>query len=351
MNKKIYALLATSRIANVPSVISNVITGSVLSSFVSPLPDYTSWEITRFIIVACFLYIGGNFLNDWHDYDWDKENRPERALPSNLFARSSYLVISATLLIIACGLSFSQSNLHLVISLFIIGFIIAYTFTHKKSVSSIWLMGACRAGLYAYGAAYFIEKTITDLFIDSYSGNLAPLTNLAQLNIHQITNIAIIPVLCLGMIFYIAGISLLARYEKSDFSNHRNIKVISALMLLSPVITHGLFFLSESTSPSYYFKMLGIIFLACLPFITWTLISIFKKSLSVKNKVSRLLAGISLIDSILFSIPVALIIFDFVNTIISGDQFNMNLSIIAYSVIPYIMFACSLVLQKFSPAT
>ena len=94
MTSKLHAWLATARIANVPSVISNVWLGVALGAF------HWGWQSDRVLLTqgallalaGAFLYIGGNFLNDWHDREWDERHRPERALPQGIFSPLSYLL-------------------------------------------------------------------------------------------------------------------------------------------------------------------------------------------------------------------------------------------------------------------
>jgi 4-hydroxybenzoate polyprenyltransferase len=86
---KLYALLATARIANVPSVVSNLGVGVLLGSL--DTGDDFSWP-WGLMIAAVLFYVSGNFLNDWADRDWDKVHRPERALPRGLFAAKAYFL-------------------------------------------------------------------------------------------------------------------------------------------------------------------------------------------------------------------------------------------------------------------
>ncbi|RYD36314.1 MAG: hypothetical protein EOP87_05710, partial [Verrucomicrobiaceae bacterium] len=70
---KLRPLLATARIANVPSVISNVWAGIAIGSVVQRWEHggQPVWLHALFLTLAgVFLYIGGNFLNDWHDREW-----------------------------------------------------------------------------------------------------------------------------------------------------------------------------------------------------------------------------------------------------------------------------------------
>ncbi|MEO5716834.1 MAG: UbiA family prenyltransferase, partial [Luteolibacter sp.] len=94
---KLHALFATARIANVPSVVSNVWLGVALGIAINtPMGEGQSgpgipWSHVILLMTAGIcLYVGGNFLNDWMDRRWDSENRPERALPRGLFKPETY---------------------------------------------------------------------------------------------------------------------------------------------------------------------------------------------------------------------------------------------------------------------
>ncbi len=281
MPPKLQALLATARIANVPSVICNVLTGWVIGGLLG-LVNYekagVASPIWLPILSGCCLYVAGNFLNDWYDYDWDRKHRPERAIPAGIFSRGTYLAIALILWNagLACSLlsNMTMAAVYAVITIFVI----SYTVFHKQYSASIWLMGACRAGLYFMGIATFS----TVLHYESFHADQESLLVYGLLSL---------PVI--GMLCYIAGISLLARYEASGMVQG-GAKLIASLLLLSPIMTHACPWITTSFISSEYnmLFMLGLV-----PFAAWTLIAIFRK-ISVSQKVSHLLAGIPLVDSV-----------------------------------------------------
>ena len=281
MPPKLQALLATARIANVPSVICNVLTGWVIGGLLG-MVHYTSSSIASPIwlpiLSACCLYVAGNFLNDWQDAEWDRKHRPERAIPSGLFSRGTYLAIALLLwnVGLACSLlcNMTMATVYAVITIFVI----SYTLLHKQHSASIWLMGACRAGLYFMGIAIFSRV----LHYENFHADQESLLVYGLLSLPMI-----------GMLCYIAGISLLARYEASGMVQG-GAKLIASLLLLSPLMTHACPWITTSFISSEYnlLFMLGVV-----PFAAWTLIAIMRK-ISVSQKVSHLLAGIPLVDSV-----------------------------------------------------
>src|SRR5881397_4073070 len=69
-------LLLLGRVSNVPTVWSNCLAGWLLAG---------GGEGNRFAILCfagTFLYIGGMYLNDAFDAQFDQQHRPERPIPS-----------------------------------------------------------------------------------------------------------------------------------------------------------------------------------------------------------------------------------------------------------------------------
>ena len=324
---RLKALLATARIANVPSVIVNVLTGMFLMGFLFDT-DSPHWDQQTIfpVIAACCLYVAGNFLNDWYDVAWDREHRPERAIPSGLFPRDLYLSIAIVLVIIGGMMSWQVSKTVCFTYAIILCLVIAYTLLHKRHAFSIWIMGACRAGLYVLGMGAMSAgfRLLRDLLTgwQDWQGVAIAITIL-------------FPVL--GMLSYIAGISLLARYESrpADLSST---KWIAALLLLFPLCTHlapwvGGHYLGFPLSESWVGGF-GI-----LPFLGWTLFVVCSKA-AVGQKVARLLAGIALVDS-LYWLSMGWAVY----AMMGYDV------ILWFSLLPLLAFVLALLLQKIAPAT
>jgi hypothetical protein len=209
--------------------------------------------------------------------------------------------------------------------------VVLYTVLHKKHSYSIWIMGACRGGLYALGcAAMFSGKSYIEMraAVDTYFRVL-------------VTIWFFLPVM--GLVCYIAGISLLARYETRSNELRKDAKVFASMLLLMPCVTHSCLMIYLSLEPIMStdhvswgkFVVAGII-----PFLLYTLWVIFSKS-SVSKKVGRLLAGISLVDSVyLFCLFIS---------IYSSDH-----GLAGFLVVPLVSLTCffsALLLQKIAPAT
>lgn len=137
-----HSLGASARIANVPSVLCNVLLGVALAAlWGKPL---SPTEIAPLMLAGVFLYFGGNFLNDWADRDWDAKNRPERALPRGLFPAWLYLIFAGSFMVAGLGFC-AMVHLHcLFVGAAITVMILLYTWIHKRSAWSVIPMGICR---------------------------------------------------------------------------------------------------------------------------------------------------------------------------------------------------------------
>jgi len=291
MAEKTRALLATSRIANIPSVISNVWLGVVIASMGNPsVVDFPKAALHSVAGVA--LYVAGNFFNDWHDRQWDADHRPERALPRGLFFPGLYLALACTASAIALAIGLWTGSSTPVVALLTL--IILYTRFHKCSPWAILAMGSCRAMLLPLGAACIV----------------------GQANGEGIA--------CgmLGLASYIAGISLNARYESLPNPPLPAMIVAKSLLLGAGLIL--------ATIGGFSFSL--------LPFAAWLALAlaVFRKPLS--RQVSALLAGIPLLDGIVI-LPLA---------IAAGWPIDCWTAVLW---IPPLAFLAALLLQRLSPAT
>ena len=137
--------LDLARAGNFPSVWSNVLASLVLSA-----PVVGTWPTFNLLLLAALAgslaYAGGTTLNDAFDADFDRQHRPERAIPRGLIARSTVAGVGALLL--AAGLSvlvFLGAS-----SLAAAGWaatILLYDWLHKRWTGSVVLMAGCRVML------------------------------------------------------------------------------------------------------------------------------------------------------------------------------------------------------------
>lgn len=305
---KLHALLSTARVANIPSVASNVWLGiavGILSSRSGREPAPNIMALLALPVAGILLYVSGNFFNDWMDRRWDAEHRPERALPRGLFAPELYAGLALLTGAAGVGTAAATSLRSGMAAAGIAFCILVYTLFHKRSAWAVVPMGLCRALLPVMGSLAVFP------YVDF-----------------------IWPVAC-GLLTYIMGLSLSARYE-SMAEPPKWAAVLGRGLLLGTALlaawgNKGLFIDRIPT-------MIGV-----LPYLVWTslCLRIWKKP--VPLLVSRLLAGIPWVDWMVL-LPVSLMLsFD-------GVRGTILLSALCFT-IPPLAFASALRLQRLAPAT
>jgi 4-hydroxybenzoate polyprenyltransferase len=289
------SLAATARLANVPSVVSNVMLGVILVT-----ADFSSGVL----VAAVCLYLCGGFLNDWADRKWDAGRRPERALPRGLFTPMGYL--GAGLGMAACALAAAALTdwRALVVAASIALCIGLYTWLHKQSAWSAVFMGLCRALLPLLGWAAAADPA------------LLPAVLLAGL----------------ALFFHVAGISLLARGESlpqaargADPARWCFAAAALAMWLCG--------FLIFAIPPVV--SLIGL-----LPYALWTGRCLIRRD-GTAARVAGLLAGIPLVDWMLL-LPLYLLIE-------TGQPRDWVTGTCLW--LPPLAFLAGRALQRFTPAT
>lgn len=315
-NGKLHALLSTARVANIPSVVSNVWLGVFLTLTLElPIKDPGSvvipWLTAVYLILAGIsLYIAGNFLNDWMDREWDVKNRPERALPRGLFPQNTYLTAAVGLAIAGTALAFMVNWPAGVMAVMIVACIVIYTIWHKRAAWTVIPMGLCRGFLPIMGALGIVE-------MQDRPGNIIFITLLSG-------------ALGAALFCHIVGLSLSARNEsqnrESDFTGW--IFVAAAALMGLPFLFTG---------HNFFIGMLGV-----APYGLWMWRSHTVSRKPVPRYVSALLAGIPLLDWV-FLMPASWLAFH------EGDA-PLALTVVSFT-IPPLAFASALLLQRLAPAT
>ncbi len=313
------ALLATGRVSNLPTILTNCLVANIIIWQTNPayghkqfIPDtsfYCSFIIS--FIVACGFYLGGCFLGDALDANFDRDHKPERPIPSNILSQRTVLAIAigiilAALALLICTLtSFHQlpadisSLTHpLTATSGLLLSIILYSILHKKSAYfSLPLIGLCRFFLILFSAS--IALTHLKLSANLTAPVLQPLYLYAS---------------AVGI--YTICFASVARSE----SNNKRINAapaLRALMLALPFLS------------LYHDTRFHLLFLICLAlYALWSLSAFVFINKNKAIFVSRSLAGFCLLDACIVSI------WDLRSTMVCLAS-----------------FAIALLLQKFSPAT
>jgi 4-hydroxybenzoate polyprenyltransferase len=169
LRDKLAAWLALVRIANLPTVWSNVLVGLacgligvvtshrdvVAGNDLLPLLHTVALSHWPALLAASLFYLGGMILNDVADRRFDIQNRSDRPL-----AAGQISVASARLAVLVClvgglALMTGYGSDAVTIALLLVGAIAAYNLTHKYFAIGVVFMGLCRALLYPLGAAAF----------------------------------------------------------------------------------------------------------------------------------------------------------------------------------------------------
>lgn len=144
---RLRAFLVLGRISNLPTVWSNCLAGWWLGGGGA----VAEWMLLS--VGASFLYVGGMYLNDAFDVDFDRQHRLERPIPAGIvplkivwFFGFLWLVLGIFLLVLVGG-----AGLFLTVAL--ASCIFLYDAVHKAITLAPVLMAGCRLLLYLVAAS------------------------------------------------------------------------------------------------------------------------------------------------------------------------------------------------------
>lgn len=254
--------LRLGRVSNLPTVWTNALAGTALvggSVFSAP---------TVVVVVALsLLYIGGMFLNDAFDRDFDARERPERPIPSGEVTPA--VVFSAGFGLLATGLALLGLATHgmepsarwqaFYIGAALAVAIVLYDAWHKQTALSPLLMGLCRMLAYLTAGA-------------AASAALPP----------ELWKAALVALSYLIGLTYVAKQETLTRVEN----------LWPLLFLAAPF---G--YLPAAVGQGPVGVLVGLALLACVAYAVSLLLRPGRKQ--VKRAVISLIAGISLVDAVL----------------------------------------------------
>ncbi len=250
--RRLRALLILGRVSNLPTVWSNCLAGWWLGGGgnVSKLPFLFSG-------VTC-LYLGGMYLNDVFDVQFDRQHRKERPIPSGAISSRAAgwwgwgWLVAGLMLLFVCGKA--PGWLGLVLALCIV----LYDGIHKLITFSPALMGLCR---------FFVYVIATSSGARSVTGGA---------------------IWCgLVLAAYVAGLSFLARVE----STRGAVRYWPAVLLGTPVLLALLMNAGVYREPALWVSLVLVLWVVrCLRTTFWA------SDTNVGRTVSGLLAGIVFVD-------------------------------------------------------
>jgi 4-hydroxybenzoate polyprenyltransferase len=218
-------------------------------------------------------YIGGMYLNDAYDAEFDAKVRPDRPIPTGRIGRGQVYAIGFVLLVLgealvaACGVvaGGSVNSAALIAGAILAGLIVYYNYRHKNDPLSPLIMALCRAMIYVTAAALVLPW--------------------AQLFTIQTLTWGTGALIC-----YLIGLTYVAKQE-----NLTEVRNLWPLLFLAAPFVYRAPALIESAMAAALFLLLLAWVAYCLTFL------IVPSRRHIPKAVTGLIAGISLLDGVLIS--------------------------------------------------
>jgi hypothetical protein len=147
--------LRLGRISNLPTVWTNTLVGVMLAGGAS-----FDVRVPLLMVALSLFYIGGMFLNDAFDREFDARTRPDRPIPagqvtaSTVFGSGFGMLGAGVLLLVAVGYAFTDGTgwRAPASGLLLAAAVVLYDSYHKNNPLSPLLMGVCRMLVYITAA-------------------------------------------------------------------------------------------------------------------------------------------------------------------------------------------------------
>jgi hypothetical protein len=252
MSPRLRTLLILGRVSNLPTVWSNCLAGWWLSG------GENVWKLPLLFFGASFLYVGGMFLNDAFDVEFDRQRRSSRPIPSGKISENAVWNFGWAWLALGILCLVFLGKIAGALAVMLAACIVIYDATHKAVNASPWLMGLCRFWIYV------IAGTAGG---DGLNGN---------------------SIWCgFALAFYVVGLSYVARRE----SFRGKIPLWPLIFLAAPVFLAMLMNAGENRMAAIWIALV---------FVLWTARCVrtifFPGEANVGRIVSNLLAGIVFVD-------------------------------------------------------
>ncbi len=256
VSQTLYGYLALARISNSPTVVSNVLAGAALAG--ATAINHTSGVLALALVL---FYTAGMYLNDLCDYAIDCRQRPERPLPAGSVSRTEATAIVLALFGSGSALLWSVSLAAFLAGLLLTALIVAYDLWHKSNPLSPVLMASTRMMVYVSAFVSFSTQVAAALVLWSA---------------------------LLGL--YIVALTYIAKTEARPPVT----QYWPAGALMLPALV---FLVQVATLPGL---------LVLVPFVGWVAYSLSfvyrRRQRSIGGAIARLIAGISLLDSLVLAL-------------------------------------------------
>ena len=245
-------LLVLGRVSNLPTVWSNCLCGWLLSG------GSTLDRLFLLCLGATFLYLGGMYLNDAFDAQFDQQHRSERPIPSGAIRVTAVWQWGFSWLALGLLCLAFLSRTTTILGLLLSATILVYDAIHKIFAFSPLLMAACRFFLVLLAASVGYEGVIGSSL---WSG--------------------------LALACYIVGLSFLAQRESTKGA----LRYWPCLFLAAPIVLALIVNSGEYAIKGLLLSMiLGLWIVRCLRLMFWS------RQRNIGRSISGLLAGIVLVD-------------------------------------------------------
>lgn len=154
------AHLGLARISNTPTTISNVLAGAVIAS-----PLVFSVEIALIIIAVALFYTAGMYLNDILDLKIDREQRPDRPLPSGRISLVEAWSVTLVLFLAGLVLLWTVDRESFYAGVVLVAVIAIYDAWHKGNPIGPVIMALARVMVYVVAFYAFAGEATGELWI------------------------------------------------------------------------------------------------------------------------------------------------------------------------------------------
>ncbi len=137
------AHLALARVSNTPTVISNVLAGAVLATALG-----LDGTIVFLVLAMALFYTAGMYLNDIFDRNIDRQQRPDRPLPSGAVSVSTVTAVTVALFAVGLLLLAFTTWEAFISGLVLVAVIVLYDAWHKTNPVGPFIMAATRSLVY-----------------------------------------------------------------------------------------------------------------------------------------------------------------------------------------------------------
>lgn len=261
---KLKTVLKLGRVSNLPTVWTNTLAGAVLAGATA-----FGAQMAVMLVAFSLFYVGGMFLNDAFDAEYDARERPERPIPSGEVSRSGvflagYAQMAVGLLLLAwAGYGFGTGTgiAPVLAGVGLAAAITLYDAWHKGNPLSPLLMGLCRVLVYL-GAGLCVTLVLPGA-------------------------------LWLGaglLLCYLIGLTYVAKQE-----NLGEVRNLWPLLFLAAPVLHGAWLAAQSAVVAPFLLL----------FVVWMLVALWflrrRQRGDIPRAVVSLIAGISLLDAMLIA--------------------------------------------------